>query len=107
MTDSNWTTFVDMSSGGGRKEDFGVCYIEAPEDEAVNVFYSRFGHSPSRVSCTCCGPDYGITEDESLKYSREHREHWEQDGYVVIRASEIEEHERKNEAPRQGYVWVE
>lgn len=61
-----WTRFMDMHSGGGLKEAFGYCYIEAPEDEAKLVFYHRFGHNPERVSCTCCGDDYSISEAETL-----------------------------------------
>ena len=29
-----WTEFWDMSSGGGHKEEFHYCHIEAPEEEA-------------------------------------------------------------------------
>lgn len=62
-----WTQFMDMHSGGPQKEQFAYCYIEAPEDEAKRVFYARFGHNPDRVSCTCCGSDYSISEYESLE----------------------------------------
>lgn len=61
-----WTHFWDMNSGGGSKESQSHIYIEAPETEAKVIFYNRFGHSPERVSCTCCGEDYSISEDESL-----------------------------------------
>lgn len=64
-----WTRFMDMSSGGGRKEDFSKIYIEAPEEEAKIIFYNRFGHNPERVSCSCCGEDYSISEDETLEQS--------------------------------------
>ena len=62
-----WTTFWDMHSGGGQKEDFAIAFIEAPEDEAKLIFYNRFGHSPDGVSCTCCGSDYSVSESESLE----------------------------------------
>ena len=62
-----WTLFWDMSSGGGSKEKWDKIYIELPQAEAEVYFYNRFGHNPNRVSCTCCGPDYTISEDESLK----------------------------------------
>jgi hypothetical protein len=56
-----------MHSGGGLKEPpYSLIYIEAPEEEAKVIFYNRFGHNPERVSCTCCGDDYSIEEDESL-----------------------------------------
>lgn len=62
-----WTRFSDMHSGGGCKEKpFEEIYIEAPKDEAVIIFYNRFGHNPNRVSCTCCGEDYWISEEEDL-----------------------------------------
>lgn len=61
-----WTRFGDMNSGGGRKEDFAILYIEAPEAEAKVIFYKRFGHNPERVSCTCCGQDYTVEESETL-----------------------------------------
>lgn len=63
-----WTLFWDMHSGGGTKEGyFDKIYIEAPEDEAKVIFYNRFGHNPERVSCTCCGDDYSISESDSLE----------------------------------------
>ena len=51
-----WTHFWDMHSGGGQKEKFGHCYIEAPENEAKVIFYNRFGHNPERVFMN---PPYG------------------------------------------------
>ena len=63
-----WTQFMDMSSGGGRKEPpYNYIYIEANKDEAITIFYNRFGHNPYRVSCTCCGKDYSINEETDLK----------------------------------------
>lgn len=63
-----WTHFWDMHSGGGTKEkDYGHIFIEAPREEAVKIFYSRLKHNPERVSCTCCGKDYAISEGESLE----------------------------------------
>lgn len=62
-----WTQFWDMHSGGGCKEPpYEKIYIEAPQDEAELVFYNRFGHNPSRVTCTCCGEDYSMSESETL-----------------------------------------
>jgi len=58
-----WTRFWDMSSGGSDKEEFECCYIEAPEAEACQIFYNRFGHNPYRVSCTCCGADYAVSQN--------------------------------------------
>lgn len=62
-----WTQFMDMHSGGGAKEEWEYIYIEAPEKEAAVIFYNRFGHSPFRVTCTCCGADYATTEASSLE----------------------------------------
>jgi hypothetical protein len=88
MEQIKWTQFWDMHSGGGQKESFAKCYIEAPEDEAKIIFYNRFGHSPSRVSCTCCGPDYSISESETLAQATAyHRNcahgYWDKDGREV------------------------
>lgn len=63
-----WTEFMDMHSGGGTKEEpYEYIFIEAPREEAIIIFYNRFGHNPERVTCTCCGDDYSITEYETLK----------------------------------------
>ena len=57
-----------MHSGGGSKEPpYEKIYIEAPEDEAKVIFYNRFDHAPDRVSCTCCGEDYSVSEHETLE----------------------------------------
>lgn len=62
-----WTRFMDMHSGGGTKEEpYEFIYIEAPESEAKVIFYNRFGHNPDRVTCTCCGNDYSISEAVTL-----------------------------------------
>ena len=65
-TGGPWTTFWGMHSGGGLKEPYHYIFIEAPEEEAKIIFYNRFGHSPDRVSCTCCGADYSISESKTL-----------------------------------------
>ena len=126
-----WTQFWDMNSGGGRKEDFGMCYIEAPVDEARIIFYNRFGHNPDRVSCTCCGADYSIDESESLEQATGYDRGCDYDdtGYVekhcgesyrpyvamsdyiarpdiyVIPADKIAADERTGDVPQEGYVW--
>ncbi len=64
-----WTLFWDMHSGDGVKEqnvqgeEITKIYIEAPEDEAIKIFYNRFDHNPNRVSC---GEDYSISEESSF-----------------------------------------
>lgn len=85
---SKWTQFMDMRSGGGLKEgELEYIYIEAPEEEANVIFYKRFGHSPNRVSCTCCGNDYLVTEAETLAqatgYNRNCRLAYFRDGVEV------------------------
>lgn len=62
-----WTQFWDMHSGGGQKEKWSQIFIQAPEDEACIIFYNRFGHSPHRVTCTCCGEDYSVNESATLR----------------------------------------
>lgn len=117
-----WTRFMDMHSGGGCKEEpYDKIYIEAPEDEARVIFYNRFGHSPDRVSCTCCGEDYSIDEDKTFEkaseYDRVHsysvkepisvEDFMKRPNILVIPASEIEDYEREGEVPRQGYCWID
>jgi hypothetical protein len=125
---------MDMHSGGGSKEKFDFLHIEAPSDEACVIFFNRFGHNPERVSCTCCGDDYSISEDDSLEqssaYDRGCAYDRESDSYVehgdpsrkyrpyqtlkeylgrkdvsVIYAKDIKPEERKGDVPQQGYVW--
>jgi hypothetical protein len=62
-----WTHFMDMHSGGGQKLDWSHIFIEAPQGEAESIFYAMFGRNPNRVTCTCCGEDYSISEHESLE----------------------------------------
>ena len=128
-----WTQFWDMHSGGDRKEQWNLIYIEAPVDEAKVIFYNRFGHNPERVSCTCCGPDYRIEQGDDLYQLTAYWRGCEHDGekYVerqaalfavqdyqtleqylhskdafFINAAEIQPAERLGEAPRQGWVWA-
>lgn len=123
-----FTRFMDMHSGGRTKEEpYEYIYIEAGEQEAKRVFYNRFGHNPERVTCTCCGDDYSISESESLElasafdrgceYDMSIRDYdtttakVSLDDYVqrpdvlVIRESDIKPDERIGEVPVQGYVW--
>jgi hypothetical protein len=125
MEKSIWTLFWDVHSGGHSKEPWEQIYIEAPEEEAISVFYSRFGHNPERVTCTCCGGDYSIQEGELDQISGYHRNcEWsgEEKKYVetessipletllkgdnVIRKEDIKPEERSIDVPQEGYVWV-
>lgn len=56
-----------MNSGGDQKLQWERIFIEAPYDEAVRVFYAKFGRHPENVTCSCCGSDYSIDESESLE----------------------------------------
>lgn len=130
-----WTQFMDMHSGGGSKEDWEYIYIEAPEEEAKVIFYNRFDHNPERVTCTCCGDDYSISESNTLEkataYERGCRWDKEESGYIdepdndnswksyrtlaeykqdksvlFISSDEIKNNERTGDVPNEGYVWV-
>ena len=130
-----WTRFMDMHSGGGQKEQFSFLHIEAPEEEAQVIFYNRFGHSADRVSCTCCGSDYSVSESETLAlssafdrgcaYDQRARDYVEQadeakyahayqtlcdymrrDDVAIIAADSISPQERIGSVPEQGYVWM-
>lgn len=72
-TMTTWTHFWDMCSGGTQKENFAHCFIEAPIAEARTVFYTRFGHNPDCVTCTCCGEDYSTSEGSYLSVTGYHR----------------------------------
>jgi len=132
--ESKWTLFWDMHSGGGTKEEpYEKIYIEAPEEEAKVIFYNRFGHNPERVSCTCCGEDYSISESDTLEQASGYHRNcaWNKDakGYIekpneyndtfltvedyssqedvlIIPKSEIKDSERIGDVPSEGYVWV-
>lgn len=63
-----FTRFFDMHSGGGTKiPPYDYIYIEAPLEEAVQIFSEKFGRNPYNVTCSCCGEDYSIDESESLE----------------------------------------
>jgi hypothetical protein len=133
-----WTSFMDMHSGGGCKEEpFEHIFIQAPIEEAKIVFFNRFGHSPVRVSCTCCGSDYYIDEHTSLEQATADErgcgwdakkecyvekggdrqfslnkyctlaEYRKHKDVLIIPESDIKPHERKGTLPQQGFVWVD
>lgn len=63
-----WTKFYDMHSGGSVKEPpFEVIYIQLPQDQAIDAFELRFGHSPGDIACNCCGENYSVSEHETLE----------------------------------------
>lgn len=99
-----WTKFTDMHSGGQLKEaPFKSIYIEAPEDEARMIFYNRFGHSASRVTCRCCGSDYWSIEYDSD--GEAHTDIQEAIFYkvpvLIIPAVSIKEEERAGYVPEE------
>jgi len=130
-----WTRFMDMHSGGSLKEKTQYIHIQAPEKEAVVIFYNRFGHSTYRVTCTCCGPDYSIGEsptleessayDRSCRYDKELKkwveepdeqriswqpyqtvqEYGKREDVMIIHHDQIKPEERTGDVPVQGYVW--
>lgn len=129
-----WTHFWDMNSGGGKKNGKQHIFIEAPRAEAEVIFYNRFGSNPNRVSCTCCGADYSISEGELDQLTAYHRgclysmdekkyiesqdpqsasyrkyvtpEEFRKDAdSMFIEDGDIKKSERNGEVPEQGYVW--
>lgn len=116
-----WTLFWDMHSGGGIKEKpYNKIYIEAPKDEAKIIFYNRFGHSPNRITCTCCGEDYSISESKTLEQASSFyrtslynnkslslKEYITLPNVLVIYKKDIKPEERIGEVPKQGYVWID
>ena len=130
-----WTQFMDMHSGGASKEEWEYIYIEAPEEEAIVIFYNRFGHNPNRVTCTCCGDDYSISESETLEHVTAYErgclfdkqqgryvdkpdksstwnkyrtldEYKKDPSVLFIGKQEIKPEQRTGEVPDEGYVWV-
>jgi hypothetical protein len=125
-----FTRFMDMHSGGRTKEPpFEYIYIEAGEEEAKVIFYNRFGHSAERVTCTCCGEDYSVSEavsleiasgyDRGCKWDKATRnfdpltgnvsigDYCSRPDVLVIRTNEIKDEERLGRVPEQGYYWVD
>lgn len=105
-----WTHFYDMHSGGRQKEKWSHIFIEAPEEEAIVIFYNRFGHNPNKVTCTCCGQDYSISsgelEEVSDYYTRNNPTFLTNDSVLVIYGKDITPEERIGDVPIEGYVWV-
>jgi len=130
-----WTSFWDMHSGGGQKEQWSKIFIEAPQSEAEVIFQNRFGHNPYRVTCTCCGEDYSVDEHETLEHATGyHRgcaftedgngflekpsgESWRHyktleeylasEDVLAIYEKDILPDERIGELREQGYVWMD
>ncbi len=101
-----WTEFSDMYSGGDPKLRETKIYIEAPEEIAAKVFTAIYGRNPRHVTCSCCGPDYGIIEDDTLeeatdyarKLSAQEKTFYEKETYVRMKDLEgisIEEFEKQ------------
>lgn len=107
-----WTQFMDMHSGGGTKEaPYEYIYIEAPKDEARRIFFNRFGHNPERVSCTCCGDDYSISESATLQEATAYERgceyaYFDKDGNERAKGNTVQS---IIEIQREGYKgrWVE
>jgi hypothetical protein len=69
------TRFMDMHSGGKLKTPFTHIYVDAPLDEALEIFKDTFKRDPNNVTCKCCGEDFVYEEYSSLEeataYDRE------------------------------------
>lgn len=76
-----WTMFMDMHSGGSLKLKSDQIWIEAPEEEAVDLFEGIFGRDPHYVTCSCCGSDYWIFECDEAEVN---------DGDIVVSKADIE-----------------
>lgn len=125
---------MDMHSGGGRKLDWEYIYIEAPLDEAKIIFYNRFGRNPYRVTCTCCGEDYSLTESKTLAHATGYErgckyvsnqgyveepsekawsnkyvpleQYIAESGSLFLYEKDILPNWRVGNVPNEGYVWV-
>jgi len=88
---SKWTKFYDMHSGGGRKLEWELIFINADEITAIKIFEKMFDRDPTNVTCSCCGEDYAIHEytsiDKATSYYRGKmsiEQYMESDGAVFI-----------------------
>lgn len=55
-----WTQFHDNHSGGVLRTPYKDIWIEAPREEAIEIFIAKFGVDPKGIYCPCCGPNYSI-----------------------------------------------
>lgn len=98
-----WTHFRDMHSGGGTKvQPYDHIFIQAPEAEAIIIFYNRFGRNPLRVTCTCCGADYVVEEYETP----EDIMHVPGCDVLCIHDSDISPTERIGSVPEEWFDWI-
>lgn len=65
--EGTFTKFVDMYSGGHAKLDWEYIWIEGTEEEAREIFTSRFHRNPDSATCDCCGKDYLVSEYPTLE----------------------------------------
>ena len=89
-----WTQFMDMHSGGELKTDYGYIYIELPMSKAEDFFEEEFNRNPNNITCECCGPDFYVSEYDSLEqatgfernceYNRETHKYEESDNCVSL-----------------------
>jgi hypothetical protein len=93
--DATITRFKDGHSGGGTMTPYERIWIEAPEEIAAEIFQLRLGVSPYGTSCTCCGPNFSIEEEEDL---------WQATGYERNCAFSREE-DRYIEEPNTKYAF--
>lgn len=62
-----WTCFWDMHSGGYPKiKDYTKIYIQAPMHRSIDLFIEQFNQRPDDVACDCCGPNFSVSEGDSL-----------------------------------------
>jgi hypothetical protein len=60
------THFHDMHSGGTLKTDYHHIFVELPEQAAREWFAEQFGENPDAVACSCCGPNFSVTQATDL-----------------------------------------
>lgn len=83
---SEWTRIMDMHSGGHKKLQWEIIYIEADVELAQAYFEETYGRRCDHVTCDCCGRDYSVSWEaadsleESSKYDRRdysRRDEWD------------------------------
>lgn len=79
MNENKWFQVMDMCSGGDRKADFDLYFIEAVDQaHAERRFTEETGLNPYDVACECCGPNFSVigeynSLEEATSYWRKDR----------------------------------
>ena len=58
---SKWFYIMDMHSGGGRKTEFEIYFVEAADEaDAEKRFTDETGQDINERCCECCGANFSL-----------------------------------------------